>query len=372
MFDTQIISDQTHFQNLRKEWNELLQESCTNTIFLTWEWLYAWWSVFGNGSNLFIITVRNGDGKLKGIAPLQIRRTRYYGIPVKEVAFIGTGISDRQNFIIAHGDEIVSGKIAAVISENHDKWDIMRLEEVPEESWLLARDAFGNLAVEWEVCSSSPYLKLEGDWQNYFKTLSKNFKRDLKRKETRMARLGKCEYCFNVNHNYNEELLVDVMTRIDSKSRKKDSNTTFYSIEDNRKFILELFRLSQEQNWLDFSSVNMDGTLIGYLLGFQYNNIYIGYNMAFSEDFHEASPGKLLLHEKLKWCFSNSSNITEFNFSRGASYIKALWAAEARKQFRMVFFKRSLYPQLIRFIVFYIRPAVKTLLRREKSPQENK
>jgi CelD/BcsL family acetyltransferase involved in cellulose biosynthesis len=363
MFNTQIISNQTHFNNLRTEWNELLQKSNTNTLFLTWEWLYAWWAVFGAGADLFIITVRNGDGELVGLAPLLIRKTHYYQFPVKEVTFIGTGISDSQDFIIADKHEKIIAKIANAIFERRDNWDIVRLEEIHNESVLLEHINCSGLTIESEVCSSSPYLQLEGGWQEYFTTLSKKFKRDLKHKENRMARFGNFEYTFNAGHNDETKSLVDIMACVDSKSRKEGPAISFYSAAGNREFMHTFFSMSKEKQWLDFTSTSLDGAIIAYLLGFHYNNKYIAYNMAFSEDLHEASPGKLLLHEKIKWCFDSSSYITEFNFSRGASYIKALWTTQTREQFRLVLFKKTFYSQLIRYSVFTIRPAIMTLLR---------
>ena len=31
------------FRGLQEEWNELLESSTSNCLFLTWEWLYTWW-----------------------------------------------------------------------------------------------------------------------------------------------------------------------------------------------------------------------------------------------------------------------------------------------------------------------------------------
>jgi CelD/BcsL family acetyltransferase involved in cellulose biosynthesis len=363
MFNTEIITDQNRFNSLKGEWNYLLQNSRTNTLFLTWEWLYAWWVVFGAGADLFIITVRNLDGELTGLAPLLIRKTRYYRIPVREVAFIGTGISDSQDIIVAAGNEEVVKRIVSAILAGRSNWDIVRLEEVPNGGMLHENIDCSGLNVEHETCSTSPYLKLEGDWQEYFKTLSKKYKKDLRNKQNKIARLGNFDYTFNGGQNDDAESLVDMMAGIDGKSRKEGHGISFYSATGNREFMHTFLSLSKGKQWLDFTSASLNGTLIAYLLGFHYNNTYIAYNTAFSEEFHEASPGKLLLHEKIKWCFDKKRLVSEFNFSRGDTYIKTLWATQAREQCRIVFFKNTLYSQLIRHAVFTIRPAIKAFIK---------
>ncbi len=63
------------FFSIQYQWNQLLKESDNDNIFLTWEWVYTWWEVFGGESELFIITVKNDKGDLIGIAPLHIKKT---------------------------------------------------------------------------------------------------------------------------------------------------------------------------------------------------------------------------------------------------------------------------------------------------------
>jgi hypothetical protein len=40
-----------------------------NPVFITPEWLQAWWQVFGSGRELFIHVIRDGESII-GIAPL--------------------------------------------------------------------------------------------------------------------------------------------------------------------------------------------------------------------------------------------------------------------------------------------------------------
>ena len=65
---TEVYTDATGFAALRQEWNPLLHDSTSDTIFLTWEWQSIWWEHLGEGE-LYLVTMRDGD-HLSGIAPM--------------------------------------------------------------------------------------------------------------------------------------------------------------------------------------------------------------------------------------------------------------------------------------------------------------
>ena len=124
------ISDYSEFKDCKDRWEDLLSRSHADNIFLTYDWIDACIRHFFNKEKLLILNIYDDD-KLAGIAPLMIRRHKYFGFPVKSVCFIGTGISDRMDFIL-YGDkeEIVTvamGYLMGIKSE----WDFIDLEEIP-------------------------------------------------------------------------------------------------------------------------------------------------------------------------------------------------------------------------------------------------
>ena len=53
----EIYQDETGFDALSEEWNDLLRRSDTNTIFLTHEWQRAWWHFFSPGKELILLAL---------------------------------------------------------------------------------------------------------------------------------------------------------------------------------------------------------------------------------------------------------------------------------------------------------------------------
>ena len=75
----ELIDDTERFRALRQEWDELLEQSAADCLFLTWEWLYPWWTHCADGRKLCLLAVRDG-GDLIGVAPLAVspwRVTRF-------------------------------------------------------------------------------------------------------------------------------------------------------------------------------------------------------------------------------------------------------------------------------------------------------
>ena len=49
------------FESIEREWEEILPGTKANTIFVTPWWQKIWWRHFGDGAELLILSVRDGD-----------------------------------------------------------------------------------------------------------------------------------------------------------------------------------------------------------------------------------------------------------------------------------------------------------------------
>src|SRR5712692_6709870 len=86
------------FTSLKSEWNELLRRSTSNTLFLTWEFQSTWWSCFGAGLELRVLTARCDDGPLLAIAPLYLDRHETGRTNLRLIG--GVEVADYLDFIV--------------------------------------------------------------------------------------------------------------------------------------------------------------------------------------------------------------------------------------------------------------------------------
>ena len=87
-----VIECTEKFECLKSEWTKLLLKSNANDLFMSWEWLFSWWQVWGNQErdSLFIIVITRKKSII-GIVPLMLSNSLsipYFG--GKRLQFIGS------------------------------------------------------------------------------------------------------------------------------------------------------------------------------------------------------------------------------------------------------------------------------------------
>src|ERR671921_808304 len=84
-----VVKDAGSFASLEEEWDDLYRNSPRATPFQSWAWLYSWWEYYGEGYELRLVTVREGERMLIGVLPLMLERRWGFG----RLLFVGSGKS---------------------------------------------------------------------------------------------------------------------------------------------------------------------------------------------------------------------------------------------------------------------------------------
>jgi CelD/BcsL family acetyltransferase involved in cellulose biosynthesis len=224
---------------------------------------------------------------------------------------------------------------------------------------------FGRDSLESEFSSLCPFVTISGNWDLYYKSFSKKFRKDIRNKTNKIKKMGEFELHV-IKQVDNFQKLFTSIKEIESNSRKHNTEKEFFSSPANESFLKLFCETTVDKNWLDFSYISLNDTIIAYLIGFIYNKKYYAYNIAYSNEYFDVSPGKLLINEKIKWCFDNRDCVGEFDFLRGDFYIKSLWTTDARNHMRLVLFKKSLYSRMLQYLVFRVRPKFKPFIKKTK------
>src|ERR1043166_6790341 len=124
MIHTEIHTEDDAFDDLRIEWDELLDASDQRVYFLRWHWNRVWWQTFQPPhSHLYIITCRDADDQLIGLAPFYWRQRTTAGIDhIREILFLGTGVfaqtSEYLDLIARRGcEQQVAEAVATALQE---------------------------------------------------------------------------------------------------------------------------------------------------------------------------------------------------------------------------------------------------------------
>jgi CelD/BcsL family acetyltransferase involved in cellulose biosynthesis len=187
------IEETEGFRRLRPEWDGLLASSRSDSIFLTWEWLFTWWKHLAGRRRLSILAVRSA-GELIAIAPLALRPPDYGRLtPFRALEFLGTGSvgSDYLDLIVRAGQEplalpalaghLARGKVMLEMAQIRTGGSLARdlAERIEGRGWSLT-------ASSTSVC---PYIDLEGrTWASYLAGLGPAHRANLQRRLRNMER----------------------------------------------------------------------------------------------------------------------------------------------------------------------------------------
>lgn len=186
------------FADLQSTWTQLQSVSDADPLFMSWRWLWTWWSVFGQPPGLRLRRAVDRTGRMVGIAPWWLTRERLKGIvPVRRLQFIGnrwrhrdTEISEYTDFVVERScrSEIVRALLDSAAAD--DDWDEFVMTAVRSDSStveLLQQFAAAN---GWllRVCdrATSYRISLEGGFNAFLARLSGAARRQLFNKRGRL------------------------------------------------------------------------------------------------------------------------------------------------------------------------------------------
>ncbi|MBD3290019.1 hypothetical protein GF337_14520, partial [candidate division KSB1 bacterium] len=131
MYTIDLIQTENNFAKMQQEWNALLRDSVSASVFTTWDWLFSWWQTFKGSHQLFILKASDKDGRLVGLAPFFIKKI-HCGIRI--LSFIGSDSSVASDYldIIVHRDVGMSlrKELFQYIFEQRKEWHLIVLSNL--------------------------------------------------------------------------------------------------------------------------------------------------------------------------------------------------------------------------------------------------
>ena len=173
---------------LQEQWEALQDRSSADGIYLSWEWVNAWWEYFGHEHELWLLQAHTPDGKLVGIAPLTLTSfapvaKRLSMIKWRQLQLAGAGMGlEHLDLIIEHGfEKSITEAFINHLRKFQSRWDVLHVSGLCEGTGGLStiKDC-PKIAWEEEIDLVAPYIALPATWDEYFSGLSK-----LKRKAER-------------------------------------------------------------------------------------------------------------------------------------------------------------------------------------------
>ena len=360
---TQIKTEE-QFLALEPEWNALLQESDQNEIALTWEWMYTWWHVFKDPSRaLLILTLRNLEGHLVGIAPFQIMKASPCpSLPaIRQIAFLGYGeaegseiCSDYLNLIIRKGDApaVITKIVDYLTNDLAGQWDEVLLHAISEDSENIRelKATIGSTAkIKYRQADkgSCYYVPLPKSWDLFLTTQSGNFKRKYRYYLKQLSSKGRVTYGV-VNTAEELEKQFDTLAKLHQKRWVSKGRPGVFSSKPFLMFHGYFSKIALKNGWLHLRFLYLDDNPIAAIYSFAYDGKVSFYQAGITPMDNDISLGTLMIGHCIEE--SISQGMREYDFMRGSDAYKKTWTKTYRKMTTIRIFPNKGKVRLLRVL----------------------
>lgn len=322
-----LYRDESGFDALKSEWNDLLQRSCFDTVFLTWEWQRTWWHHLGRRQGALYLLAARQDGRLVGILPL------YAVESAGDLTLYVVGcveVSDYLDFVIEAGQEeaVYAAFLAWLSGPEAPAWTVVDLCNQPATSPAhtrlpeLARAAGYQVAVTQEdVC---PVIALprpevgdapgvEAAWELYLAGLDKKERHEIRRKLRRMEREAPDAQLRFVTGGPELAPAVDAFVTLHRFSR---ADKHAFMTDEMQAYFRAIAAALAERGWLQLSFLEVADKPVATYFCFDYGDAILVYNSGYDPAaVPHLSPGWVLLAQLIQHAIALGRS--RFDFLQG-------------------------------------------------------
>jgi CelD/BcsL family acetyltransferase involved in cellulose biosynthesis len=326
--EVECIQDTSTFAALRTAWDELLQSSASNNPFLTFDWLYGWWTHFGSPDTLRLIVVRS-DEELIAIAPLRLITTPLYWF--SRLEFLGTGDagSDYLDLIVRRGTE--AGALAAIAGFLSSEKLALRLTHLPPASLaaqLAERLATSGWSSSLAPDGTCPIVNLDGHtFDSFLGTLGASHRANVRRRLRALERQFDVRFERVTGHEERQTMLRALAGFHATRYADRGGSTAFSS-PSVMAFHEDVTCRALDSGWLRMYALRLDDSIAAVLYGFNYGDRFYFYQHGHDDAFASHSVGLALMALTINAAIDDGAS--EFDMLWGTEPYKALWARSAR------------------------------------------
>jgi len=318
--------------DLREEWNNLLSLNATDSIFLTFEYVFHWYDHYCNTESTYLLLAFSDDERLIGVAPLYVQAEGGFLIQRRVLKFAGSNAACAEylDFVVQQGnEEQVLNELFDYIWIRRQHWDRVMLTDLQQGSNVIVHMGQTGTRLTPTIRDNRMCLctKLPRTWTEFEATLGKKFLKKVRYYERRLSREGSCH--IGVFKDV-EEGMADLYRVHQQRWGERGIYGSFTS-NTARNFNLALAKELQQAGYLRLYYLMYDGVVAAVLYCFLYNKRLYFYNGGFDPKYAKYNVSTVLIKRSIEDAID--SKCAEYDFLRGRSPYKYDWGARGRTQF---------------------------------------
>jgi len=363
-YEVAELTDPQAFLDLEADWETLSGAAVTDLPFLRSDWFRIWWSHFGEGRKLCLLTARR-EGRLVLAVPLMEERESSVSGPLLTLHSVTNAHSFRYQLLVARGEEASVDALWDHLRRRPRPWHVLEFERFPtgyaaDQELIRVARASGSPVGVWEG-GTSPYLAIEGDWDRYFASLKPKFRSNLRNRVKRLEKLGPLGYECVASVEECEAALRDAFA-IEESGWKGSERSAIASNERLARFYTDWGRHAARRGWLRLWFLLLDGKRVAFEYDLEYKGVLYCLKIGYRPELHPFSAGQVLKATVLERAFREG--LREYDFLGVMDEAKADWTSTGRPFNWAYVYHGGLQSRLHHALKFEVKPFVRRLMGR--------
>jgi CelD/BcsL family acetyltransferase involved in cellulose biosynthesis len=328
------------FSEIQKEWDELVRQENLGLAH-QFDWLRTLQQIHGQEKTTILLARR--DGRLAGCAALVLRRERRNGVSATVLQALNAFHQLRgTQFVLANADKnIFEALVESSMHWRHERWDLwfMYFQDGEKQAQFF-EEVLNERGIRFtkSLVTRSPYLPLEGSWEDNLKRLQPRFRTSVRSRERKIREKGNLEYRhFKGENEWRDGL--DAIQQIESDSWKvRDGIPITHAIQWS--FYNEFARIAALNDTLRLSVLYLNGEPLAYDFGIYSDGVYYLLKTSFKESWQADYPGFVLRKFVIEELYQQGAK--EIDFGGKEEEWKMKWTNLVRSQVLYTAYNNSL------------------------------
>lgn len=330
----EVITSLEKLKPYVSQWNELLAASGANTIFLTWEWISTWCKTVYPDARVFVVAVRDDEGRLVALAPFYRSDLRVLGVVkydcLRVLGDCHSG-SDYPDVIVRRGhEEQAMMCLVEELLRHSSAWQCIWIQGVA--GWTSACVQFKGLAErfglhvhhrEREFCA----VQLPDTYDAYLKGLSRNRREQARRKTRRFKEAHDVAFVWCERAEELPKFLSSLFTLHRKRWESVGQSGSFVRRPTMRLFYEAFAPIALDRGWLRLYAMKVDGVIAAVQYGYAYDGVFYQIQEGFDIGQFDGI-GNILRYTVIQACIEEG--LRQYDFLAGFSDHKSRFGAETR------------------------------------------
>lgn len=349
-YSPSLVRDAAALEALLPEWTALFYSARAQNPFAHPLWLTTWARHFITPAHLYVVTVRDDDGALLGVAPFyRLRYTPRRGPDIIALHLLGTGrhvhLTELPQILTKPGEERpVLRAMMQCLGQRAEEWDWAEVALSPEQGWFepqwLPREGPGEGSfVLHKGTRPCVVLPLPSSWDELRAGMKRNIKESIRRGNNSLAREG---HSWEVVAPRESAAVVGVLDEIvalhraRSEVKGKVRHPDYFADPADRAFLHDVARRMAAPGHLTPCVLRVDGQTAAGRLLLHANGVTFFSFSGFDPAWWPYNVATTLMAECLRRAIERGDTLA--NLSPGADVAKLRWSEQLQlhQEFIMV------------------------------------